>query len=57
MNLDSLWRPRAGLVGLGMAVGAELNAALAELREERDELASAGVESPENLGEIQEGIE
>ncbi|MGW8207173.1 MAG: YihY/virulence factor BrkB family protein, partial [Hyphomicrobiaceae bacterium] len=30
------------LVGLGMVVGAELNAALAELREQRDKSASAG---------------
>ena len=45
------------LVGLGMVVGAELNAALAELREERDKPAPAGRGIPADRGQLREEIE
>jgi membrane protein len=43
------------LVGLGMVVGAELNAALAELREGRDKLALAGEAGAADRAERREG--
>jgi len=44
------------LVGLGMVVGAELNAALAELQEGRDKRAFIGNDLPADRGEIREEI-
>lgn len=45
------------LVGLGMVVGAELNAALAELREERDKPAPTDECLPADRGDIREECE